>query len=53
MVNHKYRRIIEDHCAYVCKFVESKFIIFLLYIDNMSIVEHDSKIVDKLKEEMS
>ena len=38
MVGHRYTRINADHCVYVKKFPNGKFVILLLYVDDMLIV---------------
>lgn len=53
MVSHWYKRTIAYHCIYICKFAEGKFIILLLYIDDVLIVGHDNETIGRLKEEMS
>ena len=53
MVSHGYRRTAVDHCVYVRKFNNNKFIILLSYVDDMLIVEHDSKMIGMLKRDMS
>ena len=53
MVSHGYRRTAADHCVYVRKFGNGKFIILLLYVDDMLIVGQDSKMIDRLKRDMS
>ena len=53
MVSHEHRRTAADHCVYIRKFGNGKFIILLLYVDDMLIVKQDSKMIDKLKRDMS
>ena len=53
MASHEYQRTAADHCVYVCKFRNGKFVIILLPIDDMLIVRHDSKMIGKLKRDMS
>ena len=38
MVGHRYTRTNADHCVYVKKFPNGKFVILLLYVDDMLIV---------------
>ena len=49
MVAHGYTKIDADHCIYVKTSIGDKFIIFLLYVDDMLIVGHDAKIIGDLK----
>ena len=53
MVGHGYTRIDTDHCVYVRTFRGNKFIIFLLYVDDMLIVGEDTKMIHGLKKELS
>ena len=53
MTNHGYMRISYDHCIFVKRFDDDDFIILLLYVDDMLIVGHYRKKIDKLKREMS
>lgn len=43
MVEHEYDRITFDHCVFVKKFSNGKFIILLLYVGDMLIGCRDSK----------
>ena len=42
-----------DHCVYVRKFDNGKFVIIPLYVDYMLIVGRDSKMIGWLKRDMS
>lgn len=53
MMSNGYKRTIAHHCVYVRKFARGKFIILLLYANDILIVGHDSEMVGELKEEMS
>ena len=53
MVEYWYDRIASDHCVFVKKFSDGKFIILLLYMDDMLIVGRDTGKIDKLKKELS
>ena len=50
MVGHGYTRTDANPCVYVKKFPNGKFIILLLYVDDMLIVGQDANMVDSLKE---
>lgn len=52
MVTHGYQRTDTYHCVYVRKFTNGKFIIILLYADDILIVRQNSRMIGKLKEEM-
>jgi hypothetical protein len=53
MVSHGYKRTNADHCVYIRQLPEGKFIILLLYVDDMLIVGQDASMIRKLKEELS
>lgn len=40
-MNHEYNKTSFDHCIFVKKFLNVKFLILLLYVDDMVIVGHD------------
>uniref|UniRef100_A0A2N9FFW3 Integrase catalytic domain-containing protein n=1 Tax=Fagus sylvatica TaxID=28930 RepID=A0A2N9FFW3_FAGSY len=50
MVGQGYTRTDADHCVYVRQFPNGKFIILLLYVDDMLIVGQDANMVGSLKE---
>jgi hypothetical protein len=50
MVGHACTRIDADHCVYVRQFPNGKFIILLLYVDDMLIVGQYANMVGSLKE---
>ena len=41
MMSQEYKRTFEDPCVYVQRFPDDKFIILLLYVDDMLIVGQD------------
>ena len=49
MVGHRYTRTNADHCVYVRKFPNGKFVILLLYVDDMLIVGQDAGVIGNLK----
>ena len=49
MVGHEYTRTNADHCVYVRKFLNGKFVILLLYVDDMLIVGQDADVIGNLK----
>ena len=53
MVGHGYTKTDADHCVYVRTFPSDKFIILLLYVDDMLIVGQDAKMIGDLKKELS
>uniref|UniRef100_A0A2N9IRB9 Integrase catalytic domain-containing protein n=1 Tax=Fagus sylvatica TaxID=28930 RepID=A0A2N9IRB9_FAGSY len=52
MVGQGYTRTDTDHCVYVKQFPNGKFIILLLYVDDMLIVGQDANMVGSLKKEL-
>ena len=52
MVGHEYTRTNADHCAYVRKFPNDKFVILLLYVDDMLIVGQDAGMIGNLKKDL-
>ena len=53
MMSQEYKRTFADHCVYVWRFHDDKFIILLLYVDDMLIVGQDVDLIQKLKMELS
>ena len=52
MVGHGNTRTNADHCVYVRKFPNGKFIILLLYVDDMLIVGQDAGVIGNLKKDL-
>ena len=52
MVGHEYTRTNADHCVYVRKFPNGKFVILLLYVDDMLIVGQDAGVIGNLKKDL-
>ena len=53
MVGHGYQRTAADYCVYFKRYPDEKFIILLLYVDDMLIVGQDRAQISKLKEELA
>ena len=51
MVGHEYMRTNANHCVYVRKFPNGKFVILLLYVDDMLIVGQDASVIGNLKKD--
>ena len=45
MMSQEYKRAFADPCIYVRKFHDDKFIIVLLYVDDMLIVGQDANMI--------
>ena len=52
MVGHEYTRTNADHCVYVRKVPNGKFVILLLYVDDMLIVGQDAGVIGNLKKNL-
>ena len=52
MVGHGYTRTNADHCVYVRKFPNGKFVILLLYVDDMLIVGQDAGVIGNLQKDL-
>ena len=52
MMSQEYKRTFADPCLYVRRFADDKFIIILLYVDDMLIVGQDADMIQKLKREL-
>ena len=52
-MDHGYDKTSSDHCVLVKKFPNGKYIILLLYVDDMLIVCHDKNDIQSLKRELS
>ena len=53
MMSQEYKRAFADPCVYVRRFLDEKFIILVLYVDDMLIVGQDANMIQKLKRELS
>ena len=53
MMSHGYNRTSSDHCVFTRKFSYDDFIILPLYVDDMLIISHDYRYIDRLKRELS
>jgi hypothetical protein len=53
MTSHEYTKTDADHCVYVKTFRGDKFIILLLYVEDMLIVGQDITMIGDLKKELS
>lgn len=48
-MNNDFSKNTSDHCVFVKKNLDGKFIILLFYVDDMLIVDQDSTMINKLK----
>ena len=51
MVGHRYTGTNADYCVYVRKFPNGKFVILLLYVDDMLIVGQNAGVIGNLKKD--
>jgi len=52
MLEHGFQRLEADHCVYIKRCDQGKYIIFLLYVDDMLIVGHDKNKINRLKKDL-
>jgi Reverse transcriptase (RNA-dependent DNA polymerase) len=53
MMSHGYQRTKADPCIYFKRLANEKFLILLLYVDDILIAGQDAQMIDMLKKEMS
>ena len=53
MMSREYKRTFADPCVYVRRFPDDKFIILLLYVNDILIVGQNANMIQKLKMELS
>ena len=51
-IGHGYTKTNVDHCVYVKKFPDGKFLILLLSVDDMLIVGQDASMIGDLKKDL-
>ena len=49
MLEHGFQRLEVDHCVYIKRYDQGKYIILLLYVDDMLIVGHDKNKINRSK----
>ena len=49
MLDHGFKRLEVDHCVYIKSYDWEKYIISLLYVDDMLIVGHDKNMFNRFK----
>ena len=49
MLEHGFHRLEADHCVYIKRYDQGKYIILLLYVDDMFIIGHDNNKINRLK----
>ena len=52
MVGHGYTKTNVDHCMHVKKLLDGKFLILLLYVDDMLIIGQDASMTGDLKNDL-
>ena len=52
MLEHGFRRLEDDHCVYIKRYDQERFIILLLCVDDMLVVGHDKSMINKLKKDL-
>jgi ATP-binding cassette subfamily B (MDR/TAP) protein 1 len=53
MLKNNYGKTTSDYCMFIKRFLDSNFIILLLYVDDISIVGHNTKKIQSLKRELN
>jgi hypothetical protein len=49
MLEHGFKILGVDHCVYIKRYGQEKYIILLLYVDDMLVIGHDKNMISKLK----
>ena len=49
MLEHGFRRLEANHCVYIKRYDQERFIIFLLYVDEMLVVGNDKSMIYRFK----
>ena len=52
MLDHGFKRLESDHCVYIKMYDQEKYIILLIYVDDMLVVGKDKDMIDKLKKDL-
>ena len=52
MLEHGFRRLEANHCVYIKRYGQERFIILLLYVDGMLVVGHDKSMINRLKKDL-
>jgi hypothetical protein len=52
MLEHGFKILEVDHCVYIKRYGQEKYIILLLYVDDMLVIGHDKNMINKLKKDL-
>ena len=52
MLEHGFRILESNHCVYIKRYDQERFIILMLYVDKMLVVGHDKGMINKLKKDL-
>ena len=52
MLENGFQRLGVDHCVYIKRYDQGKYIILLVYVDDMLIVGHDKNKINRLKKDL-
>lgn len=52
MLDHCFKRLEVDHCVYIKRYDQEKYIILLLYLYDMLIVGHDKNMINRVKKDL-
>ena len=49
MLERGFHRLEADHCVYIKRYDQGKYLLLLLYVDGMLIVWHDKNMINRLE----
>ena len=52
MLEHGFHSLEVDHCVYIKSYDQGKYLILLLYVDDMLIFGHDKNMINRLKKDL-
>lgn len=52
MLDHGFKRLESNHCVYIKMYDQEKFIILLIYVDDMLVVGKDKDMIDRWKKDL-
>ena len=52
MLDHDFKILEFDHCVYIKMYDQEKYIILLIYVDDMLVVGKDKDMIDMLKKDL-
>jgi len=52
MLEHGFKRREDDHCVYTKRYGQEKYMILLLYVDDLLVIGHDKNMINNLKKDL-